>query len=189
MGMPQQAARWTAAMVRALPEDGNRYEVVDGELLVTPAPSELHQRAAFLLGVLLDQYIRALGMGEAHLSPADIELDAHGMVQPDAFVQGLVQGRPSKAWNTGAPLLLVVEVVSPSTARADRTAKRRRYQRAGIPQYWVVDVDARVIERWRSADERPEVLGESLSWQPAGATQALTVDLAGLFARIHGEAL
>jgi len=56
-------------------------------------------------------------------------------------------------------------------------------------RYEVVDVDARVIERWRPAGERPEVLGESLSWQPAGAKQALTIDLAGLFARIDGEAL
>ena len=189
MGMPQPATRWTAEMVRAVPDDGNRYEVVDGELLVTPAPTELHQRAAFLLGVLLDQYIRALGIGEAHLSPADIELDAHGIVQPDVFVQGLVQGRPSRAWNTGAPLLLVVEVISPSTARADRTTKRRRFQRAGIPEYWIVDLDARVIERWRPVGERSEVLGEAITWHPHGAGAPLTIELPPLFARIHGDVL
>ena len=189
MGMPQQATRWTAAMVRALPDDGNRYEVVDGELLVTPAPVELHQRAVVALVRLLADYADAQRFGEALASPADLELDPEGLVQPDVFVQGLVGGHLSRGWNTGAPLLLVVEVVSPSTARADRTTKRCRYQRAGIPEYWVVDFDARVIERWRPADERPEVLGEAITWQPHGAAQALTMDLAGLFARVHGEIL
>ena len=159
------------------------------ELLVTPAPSELHQRAVVTLVRLLADYADAQRFGEALASPADLELDPEGLVQPDVFVQGLVGGHLSRGWNTGAPLLLVVEVVSPSTARADRTTKRCRYQRAGIPEYWVVDFDARVIERWRPADERPEVLGEAITWQPHGAAQALTMDLAGLFARVHGEIL
>jgi len=189
MGMPQQATRWTAEMVRALPDDGNRYEVVDGELLVTPSPAALHQRAVSLLHIELGVYARAQGFGEALPSPADLELDPHGMVQPDVFVQGLVGGRPARDWNTGAPLLLVVEVLSPSTARADRTTKRRRFQRAGIPEYWIVDLDARVIERWRPGDERPEVLGDAIAWRPHGASAPLTIELPSLFARIHGEAL
>jgi len=116
MSMPHSATRWTAEMVRAIPEDGNRYEVVDGELLVTPSPSDLHQRAVILLVVALHDYIRTAGVGEVLTSPADIELDPHGMVQPDVFVRGLVGGRPARGWNTGAPLLLAIEVLSPSTA-------------------------------------------------------------------------
>lgn len=187
MAMPHSTTLWTAEMVRALPDDGNRYEVVDGELLVTPAPSRLHQRAVHRIATLLDPYVEALGIGAVLTSPADIELDPHGMVQPDVFVDGLVAGRLPRAWNVGAPLLLVVEVLSPSTARADRTTKRRRFQRAGVPEYWIVDADARVIERWRPGDERPEVLGESIAWQPAGAREPLTIELPPLFARIHGE--
>jgi Uma2 family endonuclease len=191
MGMPQHATptRWTAEMVRALPDDGNRYEVVDGELLVTPAPAELHQRAVSLLHIELGLYARAQGFGEALPSPADLELDPEGMVQPDVFVQGFVNGRPSRAWNTGAALLLVLEVLSPSTARSDRTTKRRPFQRAGIPEYWIVDLDARVIERWRPGEERPEVLGDAITWLPAGASAPLTIELPPLFARIHGELL
>jgi len=83
---------------------------------------------------------------------------------------------------------LFVEVLSPSTARADRITKRIRFQRAGIPEYWIVDLDARSIERWRPADERPEILTESLSWQPLPAHPPLTIDLPACFARIHGEA-
>ncbi len=187
MGMPQQAIRWTAEMVRALPDDGNRYEVVDGELLVTPAPTRLHQRAALEFVRVLSDYARSVGFGEALMSPADIELDPHGMVQPDVFVDGLVAGRPANEWNVGAPLLLAVEVLSPATARADRTIKRRRFQRAGVPEYWIVDLDARVVERWRPGDERPEVLGETIEWRPAPAADPLSIALPPLFARVHGE--
>lgn len=187
MGMPQHVTRWTAEMVRALPDDGNRYEVVDGELLVTPAPSKPHQVAVGLLYSLLDQHARALGLGEALVSPADVELDPHGMVQPDVFVEGFVEGRPTHEWNVGAPLLLAVEVLSPSTARADRTVKRRRFQRATVPEYWIVDLDARVVERWRPGDERPEVLGETIEWRATPGAAPLTIALPPLFSRIHGE--
>lgn len=189
MGMPQQATRWTAEMVRALPDDGNRYEVVDGELLVTPSPRRLHQRAVLQLAKLLDDYARSAGFGVVLISPSDVELDPGSLVQPDVFVEGLVDGRPGRDWNAGAPLLLVVEVLSPSTAQADRTTKRRRFQRAGIPEYWIVDLDARVVERWRPTDDRPEVLGETLTWQAPGAAEPLTIELPPLFARIHGETL
>lgn len=188
MGMPQSATRWTAEMVRALPEDGNRYEVVDGELLVTPSPTRTHQRAVRLLLVALQGHAESQRIGEAIAAPADVELDTRSMVQPDVFVEGLVGGLLPAAWNSGAPLLLVVEVLSPSTARADRTTKRRRYQRAGILEYWIVDTDARTIERWRPSDKRPEMLSEYLDWKPPGAAP-LRLDLAVLFARIHAEAI
>ena len=188
MGMVSHTERWTAEQVRNLPDDGNRYEVVDGELLVTPSPRRVHQTAVGQLFVLLDTHARVHGIGLALVSPADIELDPHGMVQPDVFVEGLVDGAPSRDWNSGAPLLLAVEVLSPSTARADRVTKRLRYQRHGVPEYWIVDLDARTIERWRPDDQRPEILGDTITWQPLDAPP-LQVDLAALFARIHGEAL
>lgn len=188
MGMAAPTS-WTAAMVRALPDDGNRYEVVEGELLVTPAPGEVHQRAVSKLHFELEGYVTSQGIGEAFTSPADIELDAHGLVQPDLFVNGLVDGRPVRGWNAGAPRLLFVEVLSPGTARQDRIAKRIRFQRAGIPEYWIVDADARLIERWRPADERPELATERLVWQPDITREALVLDLPLLFARIHGETL
>ena len=147
MGMPSTATRWTAEMVRALPDDGNRYEVVDGVLLVTPSPRRLHQHAVLQLAKRLDDYVETVGVGAVLVSPSDIELDPHGMVQPDVFVEGLVDDRPAREWNAGAPLLLVVEVLSPGTARADRITKRDRYRRAGIPAYWIVDLDARAALR------------------------------------------
>jgi Uma2 family endonuclease len=80
--------------------------------------------------------------------------------------------------------LLVVEVASPSTARYDRGLKRRFYQRAGVPEYWIVDLDARIVERWRPGDTRPEVLDAAISWQPEPGGPALTLDLPSLFGRV-----
>ena len=187
MGMPETLERWTAERVRALPEDGKRYEVVDGELFVTPAPAFDHQRAVLELAVALRAYIKGRDTGEVMVSPADIELDPRTLVQPDVFVVPLEGGKRPRHWSDVRGLLLAVEVLSPSTARADRTVKRRRYQRAGIPQYWIVDLDARVIERWRPGDERPEIVTDRLAWQPDPSREAFVLDLTAFFGEVLGE--
>ena len=92
MGMPRSGAkRWTAAMVRAFPEDGNRYEVVEGELLVTPAPRAMHQRAVREMAFALHEWVKGQDIGEVLMSPADIELEPRGLVQPDIFVAPVVR--------------------------------------------------------------------------------------------------
>lgn len=187
MGMPDVLERWTAAQVRELPDDGNRYEVVDGELLVTPAPRFDHQEAVAHLWRLLADYLHVVRIGHATLSPADVELDPHTLVQPDVFVVALVDGRRPKNWSDLRGLLLAVEILSPSSARADRTLKRRRFQRAGIPEYWVVDIDARLVERWRPRDERPEILSDELTWQPDVTREPLLVDLRAYFTQVLGD--
>lgn len=180
MVMPQTAGTWTADMVRAIPDDGNRYEVVDGELLVTPSPRGAHQPAVLELAVLLRAYVLEQRIGEAWISPSDIELDSRSLVQPDVFVFGGV----TREWNNpDVPLLLVAEVLSPSSMRADRTIKRRRYQRAGIPEYWILSLAQRHIERWRPQDDRPEIARDFLVWHPAAAADALRIDVPALFGR------
>lgn len=109
------------------------------------------------------------------------------LVQPDLFVTPLVEGRHPRTWQEVRALLLALEVLSPSSARADRQIKRRRYQRYGVPDYWIVDLDARLVERWRPADERPEILAERLEWQPATGLSPLPIDLPQLFAEILDE--
>jgi Uma2 family endonuclease len=179
--MPETARRWTAEMVRALPDDGNRYEVIDGELFVTPAPRALHQRAVGELFVRLWHYVRAAKAGEAMTSPADIEFREDRLVQPDIFVITLRPGgRKVREWQEIKSLVLAVEVLSPSTARADRQVKRRLYQEEPVGEYWIVDLDARVIERWRHGDQRPEVPSDRLAW-PAPSTPALEIDLPAFF--------
>src|SRR5207253_1459223 len=93
MRMPQAARDWTVQRLLTLPEDGNRYEVVDGELLVTPSPTFHHQDAILALARRLDPYVRAGGTEYLSLSPADIELDERTLVQPDLFVFELPGGR------------------------------------------------------------------------------------------------
>ncbi len=155
MGMPHPITQWNVARVLALPDDGNRYEVVDGELLVTPAPSLPHQQAVQILYERLAPFVRQHAIGSVLLSPADIELDDRTLVQPDLFVAPLIEGRRPRSWKEIRPLLLAVEVLAPSTARADRQIKRRRYQRHGVAEYWIVDLEARLVECWTPADERP----------------------------------
>lgn len=96
------------------------------------------------------------------IAPADVEFNHDRMVEPDLFVVPLLDGRVPRTWEEAGRLLLAVEILSPSTARADRTVKRRLYQSEGIPEYWIVDVDARLMELWRPDDDRPEILIERL---------------------------
>lgn len=171
---------YTAEMVRALPDDGNWYEVVHGELLVTPAPRLLHQRIVKRLLVALDGYLRAEPMGEVLTSPADISWADDTLVQPDVFVAPLHEVR-TLDWRHIDRLQLVVEVLSPSTARADRFAKRRLYQEMTIPTYWIVDAEERSVEVWTPQAQFPQIERERLTWQPAGATAPFRLELVELF--------
>jgi Uma2 family endonuclease len=186
MGMAHPAGGWTAEMVRTLPDDGKRYEVVDGELLVTPSPVRRHQRMVAHLLRLLADYAEQGGFGEALCSPADIGAGERTVVQPDLFVVPLTTGQSAEEWVEVRELLLAVEVLSPSTARADRHLKRRLYQREGVPECWIVDLDARLIERGRPGEERAELLADELLWQPVAAVPPLRLDLPQLFGRIDG---
>ena len=187
MGMPAQQLDWTADAVRALPEDGNRYEVVDGELLVTPAPRLPHQEAVGELFARLKDYCRNSRAGHAMLSPADIEFSRQRLVQPDVFVVPLVDGRRPRSWEEIRTLLLAVEIISPSSARADRQVKRRLYQSEGVADYWIVDLDARIVERWRPQDARPEILADSIEWLPVDGTEPFIVNLDAYFCEVIGD--
>jgi Uma2 family endonuclease len=171
---------YTADMVRALPDDGNRYEVVYGELLVTPAPRLWHQVLVKRLSLALELYLERQPTGELLTSPADISWGPDVLVQPDVFVVPLDEAR-TLTWSRIRTLLLVAEVLSPSSARGDRFIKRLRYRQAGVPVYWVVDGDDRSVEIWTPADDFPALERERLVWQPAGARQPFTLQLAELF--------
>jgi Uma2 family endonuclease len=174
---------YTADQVRALPDDGNRYEVVHGELLVTPAPRAWHQEVVKRLLVALDAYLSRHPAGHVVMAPADISWTDDTLVQPDVFVVDREEAR-TLDWRRMRRLLLAVEVLSPSTARADRFTKRRLYQEVGIPVYWLVDGDARTVEVWTPEALVPVVERESVRWYPAGASRPLVIGLAELFAPI-----
>jgi Uma2 family endonuclease len=91
-------------------------------------------------------------------------------------------------WAEVKSLLLAVEVLSSSTARADRHRKRLIYQDEGVAEYWIIDPAARLVERWRPADTRPEQIVDTLVWQPDPSVPALQVDLLAYFRAVHDEA-
>lgn len=181
MGMPNTARRYTVQEVLAFPADGSRYELVHGELLVTPAPRSRHQHVvgeiyARLRGYLADHP----GIAMAWLSPADISWARDVLVEPDVFV--VPTAEVSETWSTFQTLLLAVEVVSPSSARYDRVVKRRADQEHGVPTYWIVDPDAAMVEIWRPEDERPEIVTELLRWRISPESGELVIKLGDLFA-------
>lgn len=174
---------YTADMVRALPDDGNRYETVHGELLVTPAPGAWHQEIVRRLSDALNAYCADTGVGHVFHSPADISWSPDVLVQPDVFVVDLTEAR-SLDWNQMKRLLLAAEVLSPSSVRADRFTKRRLYQQVGVPVYWGVDPDRREVDIWTPDDTLPSTERERVSWRPEGADEEFTLVLGQLFAPI-----
>ncbi len=179
MGMPEALRRWTREEVLALPDDGQRHELFDGELVVTPAPRYRHQAVLSELDFVLATYTRTWKIGKLLRSPADLPLLGGQVAQPDLFV--LPHTRFAQDWSDAPVPLLAVEVASPSTVRYDRGLKRRSYQKAGVNEYWIVDPEARLIERWRPDDARPEILLERITWQPDPAVEPLTVELTAIF--------
>ena len=189
MGMPAALppARWTREMFYALPEDGKRHEIIDGAHYVTSSPGALHQVVIGELYVLLRAYVKHEGFGWPLLAPYDVALADDTIVEPDIVVMPRVGAGPPPAGTPGLIPLLAIEVISPSSVRRDRILKRRRYQRAGIGEYWIVDPDSRLIERWRPLDERPEIITDVMKWNPPGASSALEFDLATIFADLEAE--
>jgi Uma2 family endonuclease len=187
MGMPAQQIEWTAEMARALPDDGKRYEVLDGVLVVSPAPSPAHQRAVARLWSILDEHCSEHGIGQAMMSPADIEFSPRRRLQPDVFVVPPEIGLHFRRWSDVRSLLLASEVTSPSTARVDRGDKRTIFQDQPVPEYWIVDLDARIFERWQPDDDRPEILRDVLVWRPVPSVPELVIDLPDYFTSVLGQ--
>jgi Uma2 family endonuclease len=113
-------------------------------------------------------------------APADISWGPDVLVQPDVFVVPAEEAR-SLSWSRMRTLLLVAEVLSPSTARGDRFLKRLRYREAGVPLYWVVDGDEQSVEIWTPSDEFPILERERLVWHPPAAREGFELSLEELF--------
>ena len=181
MHMAPHAKVWTVDDLADLPDDGQRYEVIDGELLVTPAPALRHQAAVLQLAKLLMPYLDREPVGQLTISPADIRFSKHRGVQPDLFVAPFVNGSRPRQWSDIRQLILAVEVLSPSSIRADRVVKRAMYLDQRVPQYWVVDLDARAFERSAPENDQVDVLTDRLEWHPDGASQPLIIDIHQFF--------
>ena len=192
MGMPAvEERRWTIEEVERLMEQREgytpRYELVDGELLVTPAPSNRHQRIAGRLYLLLHQYVERHHLGEAFFSPGDVRLTSATHLEPDVYVVPLIDGRRLRAIEPVPQLSLAAEVLSPSSARHDRITKRIFFQKHGLPEYWVVDGETEAFEIWHPTDERALLADETVIWHPDGALDPLVIDIKRFFADVADD--
>ena len=184
MHMPGLERHWTVDDLQDLPDDGQRYEVIDGEMFVTPAPSLTHQEAVAALYMRLATYLSRERVGHAFFAPANVVFSRTRGVQPDVFVVPLIDGRRPKRFEDVGRLLLAAEVLSPTTARADRVAKRRLFREEGVAEYWVVDLDSRTIERSTPAEARVEAHVERIEWRPEGTKSPLVIELSEYFAQV-----
>jgi Uma2 family endonuclease len=145
VSLSPRAAKLTYEDFLLLPEDGLRHELLDGEHVVTPSPSLRHQEIVGRLYLLIGQHVRARGLGRLFLAPLDVVLSEHDVTEPDLlFVATERLSRLTPANVQGAPSLLI-EVLSPTTERRDRTVKRRIYDRFGVEEYWLVDGERREV--------------------------------------------
>lgn len=145
----------------AMPEDGNRYELLNGALIVMPAPSFEHQKVALRIAAALLAHADATG-GEAGMAPLGVTLSQDLVFEPDAmYVAPQRRHLVGERGIDGAPDL-VVEVASPSTARYDRLTKLPAYFEAGVVEVWLVDPEARTVSVVTTAGETTVLFGEPI---------------------------
>jgi len=137
----------------ALLSDDRRYEVIDGELFVTPAPTPFHQILVMRLARLLEDHVAGAGLGTVLMAPCDVVLSRNDVLQPDIFFVPAGRGEIIGEKYIGGAPDLVVEVLSPSTESRDRVAKAKRYARFGVREMWLVDPAAKTIEVFVHSDE------------------------------------
>jgi Uma2 family endonuclease len=170
--------RWTLAEVHSLPDDGNKYELVRGELFVTPPPTYTHESIGARLAALVIPYVMREGLGLAFQGHAVMRYDG-SEVGPDLMVRAEHRG-PDAGWDNAPVPILIVETASPSTRRRDREQKRSLYLDAGVAEYWMIDPERRCVTVVRR-DEADVVVTRELVWHPAGARDALMIQVERLF--------
>ena len=179
MEMATVTKRWTLDDLNTLPDDGNKYEVVRGELFVTPPPTPTHETVCAVLHRILDRYVEAETLGMVYTPRAVLRFE-DSEVEPDLMVRQKHVG-DSSTWPSAPIPLLIVEVFSPSTQRRDVNQKRDLYMDAGVGEYWMVDPDRRAIIVVRK-DRENELVTDEMTWHPASVREPLIFAVARVFA-------
>ncbi|MBV8199791.1 MAG: Uma2 family endonuclease [Acidobacteria bacterium] len=133
----------------AIPDDGQRHEIIDGGHYVTPAPSLHHQRRSSDLHLILAPFVREHQLGEVLYAPADVCLSPHDIVQPDLFFVSTARLAILTDANVAGAPDLVIEILSDSTRRRDQTLKRDRYEQLGVNEYWLIDPRHQAVRIFR----------------------------------------
>lgn len=132
-----------------MPDDGRRYEILEGMLQMTPSPTTRHQRVSRKLVLILQNHVEEHDLGEVFDAPLDVVLSSTCVLQPDLVYISHAREQIINEKNIAGAPDLVVEIVSPATASMDRVTKAQLYARYGVLYYWVVDPDQRVVEEFR----------------------------------------
>lgn len=169
--------------LRQMPDDLNRYEIINGELFVSPAPKRGHQEVAAALFELVAPHVRKRGLGRMFFAPVDVRFSPHDVVEPDLlFIRqhrldiyqesGVVDGPPD----------LVVEITSPSSKKTDAVNKAALYAHAGVPEYWLADPAARIFRMQVLTDGVYQDVAPSDGRFPSTIIDGLVIDPAEIFA-------
>jgi Uma2 family endonuclease len=174
--------RYTYDDLRAMPDDGKRYELIDGVLVVTPAPSYEHQEVSGNVFAPLRNFVRTNRLGKVYDAPADIRFSEGAIVQPDVFFVSNARRHLLRGGQTleGAPDL-IVEVLSPSTRDVDLGRKLALYAASGVPEYWTVDLVMRAVTVYALVNGRYEVVPPDDGRIRSLVLPGLEIDSAGLF--------
>ena len=185
MGMPVHHRKYTVDDLDAMPDDGNRYEIIDGELFVTPPPLMLHQRVQMAFIAELISFVPSIG-AELFAAPIAVRASRDTQVGPDLIAVPLLSDADeSMCYIPMARLLLAIDVLSPSTTKVDLALKRRLYRRERVNEYWTVDVRRRLVLVWTPGRQSPRVEDTTLVWYPQREGSPLMINLMILFDRVH----
>ena len=179
MAMATATKKWTLEEVHSLPDDGNKYELVRGELFVTPPPTDFHETIAAKLARILDAYVARHELGYVYRPRAVLRFRG-SEVEPDLMVRQ-PQADPNADWDRAPLPTLIVEIMSGSTRRRDQNQKRELYLDASVTEYWMVDPERRTITAVRR-DQPDTIAADTMVWSPPNVSESLTVDVPGLFA-------
>lgn len=167
------APKLTYRDLQQLPQDGKQYELIDGEVYMTPSPNWRHQQIVGNLYMALRAFIDAGGLGKVCVAPMDVVLEDRTALQPDLlFIRADRLAVTRSGHVEGAPDL-VIEVLSPSTASFDRETKLQVYARTGVPEIWYVNPDSEIVEILNLGADRRYALTARLSGDPAIVSEAL----------------
>lgn len=180
MTPPIRAApgEWTYSEYARLPDDGNRYEVLDGEVLVTPAPSPHHQKVIGRLLIGLVEYVEERGAGWV-FQDVDLLFRTGHFLRPDLLVVPAAGRDGITDRGVEVPPVLVIEVLSPSSGTIDRVKKPRRYLDFGVPDYWVVDPENGVVWMWsaETGPDEPQRVEGTVAWAFPEGAEGLEIDV------------
>jgi len=185
MLMATKIRRWTLEELNHLPGDGNTYELVHGELLVSPAPAPPHDDVGAQLLRILFPYVEAQRVGLIYLPHSVVQVLPDSQVEPDLMVHPGPR-RPLEPFAERAMPILVIEILSKHSRRRDRVLKRGFYLEQAIPDYWIVDAEGRSITTARPGSN-DVVVTEQLVWHPWGARTPLSFDVAAMFRQALGQ--